>query len=262
MQPISSVFTSPVRLLDADDPDFRGQCGMSPLHFEVGWCGVGGERGGDIVPRWFGVLTELGIRRVNLFWALPAAENPTNALERVRSISVRWLAELRGLGVDAALSIKRGEPGPWLAGLASLNPDSVIVTGPPAWRGASSSTIRYLLENRSRSLLLLPDLIQTPDVPLFACPVIDAPTASAARSLAAAKWDGHPAEFLDLEPLDPVQAVRTALRVAEDVDASVLVLPRRSHLLVPYALNYGNFPVLIPPSPASTELQNGQVVHR
>lgn len=211
---------------------------VSPVDFGTAWCAVGGERGGDIVPRWFSAFPELGIERVHLFWGLPESEHAALALDALRGVSARWLAELRALGMEGELSLKRGAPGPWLAALAALADDSLIVTGPPAWRGARSTTIDHLLAHGTRPLLLLPDLVQPPEIPLLARALIDAADDDATLPAGA--------ERLDLAPLDPPRAVRTALRVAEDLDASLLVLPRRRRELVPLALQHGNFPLLVP----------------
>jgi hypothetical protein len=221
---------------------------LTPMRYGTVWCAVGGERGGDIVPRWFGAVPELGAARVHLFWALPETASPASALDRLRSISVRWLSGLQALGLEGELTIKRGAPGPWLTALAELADDSLIVTGPPAWRGAESETIAHLLAHATRPLLLLPDLVQPPEGDLFAHPVVDA---GPSRELHLPgpdgdSWDGEGAEWLDLAGFDPPHAVRTALRLAEDVDASLLVLPRRRAELVPLALQHGNFPILVP----------------
>jgi hypothetical protein len=231
---------------DVDRP-FPPAAGLvSTARFRTAWCAVGGERGGEVVPRWFGALAELGVERIQLFWAVPETADPAAALDRLRSVSVRWMAGLQALGVQAELSIKRGAPGPWLTGLASLEPDSLIVVGPPAARAVDSATIAHLLEQPARPLLLLPDLVQPQDAALFDRVVVDGEPGHGAGS---EPWEGAAAEWVELSRLAPDEAVRTALRVAEDVDASVLVLPRRRSALVPLALRYGTFPVLVPPAP-------------
>jgi hypothetical protein len=217
---------------------------VTTARFRTAWCAVGGERGGEVVPRWFGALAELGVERVQLFWAVPPAVDPAQALDRLRSVAVRWMAGLQALGVEADLSIKRGAPGPWLTGLAELEPDSLIVVGPPGSQRGESATIAHLLEHPARPLLLLPDLVQSLEVSLFDRPVVDGRPGEPAEH--AEPWAGPAAEWLDLSRLGPEEAVRTALRVAEDLDASLLVLPRRRADLVPRALRQGNFPVLVP----------------
>jgi hypothetical protein len=243
---LAPVAPVPARL-DPDASAARGS-GLSAMRYGTVWCAVGGERGGDIVPRWFGAVPELGAARVHLFWALPETASPTSALDRLRSISVRWLSGLQALGLEGELTIKRGAPGPWLAALAALADDSLIVTGPPAWRGAESETIAHLLAHATRPLLLLPDLVQPPEGELFARPVVDAGPSRDLHmpSHAGDPWNGDGAEWLDLAGFEPAHAVRTALRLAEDVDASLLVLPRRRRELVPLALQFGNFPILVP----------------
>jgi hypothetical protein len=222
---------------------------MSLAPFRTAWCAIGGERGGEIVPRWFDVLPELGLERVHLFWAIPEATNPAAALDRLRSVSARWLAGLRAIGIEGDLSIKRGSPGPWIADLAELTPHSLIVTGPPASRGARSSTIDHLLGGTVRPLLLLPDLVQPPETALFERPVTEA-SASLVLPDNLADWlDGAHAERLDLAHLHPAAAVPNALRLAEDLDASLLVFTRRAAALVPLALQHGNFPILVLPAP-------------
>lgn len=216
--------------------------------FDTAWCAVGGERGGEIVPRWFGALADLGARYAHLFWAMPETGDADVALDRLRSVSTRWLAELRALDIEGSLSIKRGAPGPWLNSLAELSDDSLIVVGAPAARGARSSTIHYLLHSATRPVLLLPDLIQPPLASLWSRVVVDAGDASDA-DLHALPWAAEVAEWTDLASLDPAAAARTAVRLAEDVDASLIVFPRRAAALAPLALQSGTFPILLPPAP-------------
>jgi hypothetical protein len=223
---------------------------VSLAPFRTAWCAVGGERGGEIVPRWFDVLAELGLERVHLFWAIPEASNPAAALDRLRSTSARWLAGLQAMGIEGDLSIKRGLPGPWIADLAELAPDSLIITGPPASRGARSSTIHHLLRHSRRPFLLLPDLVQPPEAPLFERPVVEA-SSSPDPATPRLDWlDAGRTEWLDLARLAPAAAVQDALRLAEDLDASLLVFTRRTAELVPLALQHGNFPILVPPTAA------------
>jgi hypothetical protein len=212
-------------------------------------CAVGGERGGEIVPRWFDALPDFGPTQASLFWAMPEDGSADAALERLRSVSARWLAELRVQGIDGSLSIKRGAPGPWLSALAALSERSLIVVGPPASRGVRSSTIQHLLRDSTRPLLLLPDLVQPPIVSLWTRVVVDAGGSFDVSDAApqGTPWSPDGLESIDLAPQDPVRAVRTALRFAEDIDASMLVLPRRSAALAPLAMEYGNFPILLPP---------------
>jgi hypothetical protein len=248
VRPPSRAPAPPVSAMDPYDVDRPFQPGtglVSTARFRTAWCAVGGERGGEVVPRWFGALAELGVERFQLFWAVPETADPAAALDRLRSVSVRWMAGLQALGVQAELSIKRGAPGPWLTGLASLEPDSLIVAGPPAARAVDSGTIAHLLEQPARPLLLLPDLVRPQDAALFDRAVVDGEPGLGAD---AEPWEGATAEWVELSRFAPEEAVRTALRVAEDVDASVLVLPRRSAALVPLAIRYGNFPVLVPPA--------------
>jgi hypothetical protein len=234
--------------MDEYDADGRSSPAgaVSSAGFATAWCAVGGERGGEVVPRWFGALAELGVERVHLFWAVPGEVDPAAALDGLRSVSTRWMSALQALGVQAELSIKRGAPGPWLSGLADLEANSLIVTGPPASRSLDSATIGHLLEQRRSPLLLLPDLVQPLDASPLDRPLVDGARGPAVRPPEA--WEGDATEWVDLSHLAPDEAVRTALRVAEDVDASLLVLPRRSAALVPLALRLGNFPVLVPAS--------------
>lgn len=216
--------------------------------FPTAWCGVGGERGGEVVPRWFPALADLGVAQVHLFWAVPETGHAASALDGLRSASGRWLAELRALGLEGELSIKRGEPAAWLAALADISPGSLIVLGPPA-RGQPSATLQHLLQHGRQPLLLLPDLVYSPEIPLLARPVIDAGVPRAAGLPGgAALWDTPRTEWLDLAPLEPLPAARTALRRAEDSDASLIVLSRRSTALAPLLVQYGTFPVLVLPA--------------
>jgi hypothetical protein len=213
---------------------------MSTFNFADAWCAIGGERGGDVVPRWFAALPDLGVLKAHLFWSLPESGYADLALDQLRSVSARWLAELKAEGVDGELSIKRGAPGPWLTALSELSPSSLLVTGPPAWRGTRSSTITHLLETARRPLLLLPDLVQPPEVHLLSRPVVDTGDGSV-------NLDGLPsAERVDLSAFGAAEASRIALRVAEDVDASLIILPYRASELAPIALERGNFPILVP----------------
>jgi hypothetical protein len=223
------------------------QAHTTALGLDTAWCAVGGERGGDIVPRWFDALAELGIRDAHLFWALPESAYAALALEQLRSVSTGWLADLTASGIASELSIKRGEPGPWLTALAELSPRSLIVCGPPAWRGTRSSTIHHLVGHSPRPLLLLPDLVQTPEISLLARIVVDgAGMQQVAAALEPLGPDVRSVERLDVAPLEPEAAARIILRIAEDADASLLVLPRRASALAPLVLEHGNFPVFVP----------------
>jgi hypothetical protein len=215
--------------------------------FSVAWCGVGGARGGQIVPRWFRVLPDLGIQTAHLFWSMPdAGTNPGPALDQLRSASTRWLAELSALGVEGDLVIKRGVPGSWLADLAALSPEALVVLG-PSTPASVSTTVYDLLRNGSTPLLLLPDLVPPP-VRLLERPVIDAGEDPNLDGLVEAMGqEAGDLNLIDLDHLEPPDAVLTALRVAEDVDATLLVLPRRPDDLVPYAIRRSNFPLLVWP---------------
>lgn len=233
------------------DPPMAGESGGAlarltiPSRIDTAWCGVGGERGGEIVPRWFGNLADIGVAHVNLFWAMPDEGQDDAGLERLRSVSSRWLAEIRAMGMEGNLSIKRGDAGPWLTSLAEISANSIIVSGPPATRGARSATVQHLLRHASSPVLLLPDLIQPPIVSLWARVVTDADPEPARSRV---HWPAEAVEWIDLDPLDPVRAVRTALRLAEDVDATMICFPRRAAALAPLALEYGNFAILVPPA--------------
>jgi hypothetical protein len=226
-------------------PDVHSAAAAQTL--ATAWCAVGGERGGDIVPRWFASLAEIGIRDAHLFWALPETAYAALALDQLRSVSTRWLQELQQVGIASDLSIKRGAPGPWLTALADLSDENLIVCGPPAWRGARSTTIDHLLAETRRPLLLLPDLVQTPEIPILTNVVAEASSTAEAEQAIQSLGDGaRLIERLDLSTLDSIAAVRIALRIAEDVDASLLVLPRRAAQLVPLLLEDGNFPLFVP----------------
>lgn len=213
------------------------------------WCAVGGARGGLVVPRWFGVLPELGVERVHLFWSVPEVGGDA-ALEELRTASGRWLAELRMLGLEGELSIKRGDPGPWLASLTGLSGESLVVLGPPAREGGESRTLAHLLATSADPLLILPDLGRLPVSHVLARPVVDAATPAEADELAR-QWGWDPAEAhrVDLSRLDAARAARAALRVAEDVDATLLVLARRGDGLLPAAVQLAALPVLVPAFP-------------
>jgi hypothetical protein len=213
---------------------------LPTLNFEDAWCAIGGERGGDVVPRWFAALPDLGVRKAHLFWSLPESGYADLALDQLRSVSSRWLAELKAEGVEGELSIKRGAPGPWLTALSELTAASLVVAGPPAWRGTRSTTIAHLLQSAKRPVLLLPDLVQPPEGHLLSRPVVDMrPGLDGTEHLPGA-------ERVDLSPFNAREAARIALRVAEDVDASLLILPSRADVLAPLVLEFGNFPVLVP----------------
>jgi hypothetical protein len=243
----------PVRRLPtgSDAPGTHGENLVTSPQVDTVWCAVGGGRGGDVVPRWFDALADLGARHANLFWAMPDDGSADVALERLRSVSTRWIAELRTLGIEGSLSIKRGAPGPWLVGLSGLDGNSLVVVGPPTSRGVRSATIQHLLHHSSRPLLLLPDLVQPPIVSLWTRVVVDAGSGGdGSAELDGLPWAAESVESIDLASLDAVRAVRTGLRFAEDVDATMLVLPRRSAALAPLAMEFGNFPVLVPPAPS------------
>jgi hypothetical protein len=228
-------------------PADRAELVSVPSVLETAWCGVGGDRGGEIVPRWFGNLADIGVEHVSLFWAMPEEGQSDAALERLRSVSTRWLAEIRAMGMEGSLSIKRGDPGPWLTSLSELSGGSLIVVGPPATRGGRSTTVQHLLRYTERPLLLLPDLLQPPIVTLWSRVIVDAAPAPHGPRF---DWPAEAVERVDLDNLDPVRAVRTAVRLAEDLDATLLCFPRRAAALVPLALEYGNFPVLVTPGSA------------
>jgi len=215
--------------------------------FATAWCAVGGARGGQIVPRWFRVLPDLGVRTVHLFWSMPDTGADT-LLDQLRSASNRWLAELRALGLEADLVIKRGSAGAWLNGLSALSTDPIVVLGPSA-PASVSTTVYDLLGEGSSPVLLLPDLVP-PQARLLGRPLIDAGEDPACDRLVESLTREHSDPYLiDLDHLEPPDAVLTALRVAEDVDATLLVLPRRSRELVPYAVQRSNFPLLVWPEP-------------
>lgn len=214
--------------------------------FTTAWCAVGGERGGELVPRWFSVLPELGIRHVRLFWAVPESADSAAALDHLRSLSGRWLAELNALGIEGDLAIKRGAPGPWLAGVAAMSPDSLVVVGPPSDASSASGTIAYLVEEATTPVLFLPELQQPPEGRFLARPVVGVgPDPTLGPLLQRLLGDGAEPHLLDLHALAPLEKIRTALRIAEDVDGSLLVLPHGSADLVPYALRHGSFPLLL-----------------
>jgi hypothetical protein len=224
----------------------RGDSLLGSL-FSVAWCGVGGARGGQIVPRWFRVLPELGVETAHLFWSMPdSSDNAGRALDHLRSASTRWVAELSALGVEGDLVIKRGLAGSWLTDLAALSPEALVVLGPSA-PASVSTTVHDLLHDGSTPLLLLPDLAPPP-TRLLERPVVDAGNDPRldwlVEAIAPEASDLH---RIDLDHLEPPEAVLTALRVAEDVDATLLVLPRRPIDLVPYAVRRTNFPLLIWP---------------
>jgi hypothetical protein len=215
--------------------------------FSVAWCGVGGARGGQIVPRWFPVLPELGVQTAHLFWSMPdAGAESDHALDRLRSSSTRWLAKLSSLGVGGDVVIKRGVAASWLSDLAALSPDALVVLG-PSTPTSLSTTIHDLLHDGSTPLLLLPDVAPPPQR-LLERLVVDSGSDASLDWLVDAL--GHQAGELhpiDLGQLEPPDAVLTALRLAEDLDATLLVLPRRPEELVPYALRRSNFPLLVWP---------------
>jgi hypothetical protein len=215
--------------------------------FSVAWCGVGGARGGQIVPRWFRVLPDLGVQNAHLFWSMPESDgNSGPALDQLRSVSSRWLAELSALGVEGDLVIKRGMPSSWLTDLAALSPEALVVLG-PSTPASVSTTLHDLLHDGVTPLLLLPDLAPPP-VRLLERLVIDAGDDPDIEWLVdAIGQDAAELHRVDLGHLDPPDAVLTALRVAEDVDATLLVLPRRPAELVPYAIRRSNFPLLVWP---------------
>jgi hypothetical protein len=227
------------------DRTVRAASGVQRL--STAWCAVGGERGGDIVPRWFSSLGDLGIREAHLFWALPESAYAALALDQLRSVSNRWLEALTDSGIAGELSIKRGAPGPWLTALAELSEESLIVCGPPAWRGTRSTTLEYLAVHARRPLVLLPDLVQTPEIPILSRIVVDATSPEEADRAVLPLGDGaRTVERLDLGSLEPAAASRILLRISEDVDASLLVLPRRAGELGPLVLEHGNFPLFVP----------------
>ena len=222
--------------------------GAGPGRLATAWCAVGGERGGVVVPRWFGVLPELGIERVHLFWAVPETDGSA-ALDALRPASGRWLAELRMLGMEGELAIKRGAPGPWLSSLAGLSGDALVVLG-PSRPGRMGETLTHLLEKGTAPLLLLPDLARLPNRPLLEHPVVDAGSPREAEAVAGSwGWEPAAAQRVDLSALDAARAVRSAVRLAEDVDATLLVVPRRAAELAPAALEQGNLPVLVTAQP-------------
>jgi hypothetical protein len=193
------------------------------------------------------VLPELGVQTAHLFWSMPVSgDNAGPALDQLRSASTRWLAELTALGVEGDLVIKRGAPSSWLTDLAALSPEALVVLG-PSTPTSVSTTVHDLLNGGSTPLLLLPDL-PPPPVRLLERTLVDA---GAERGLDwlvdALAQDAAECHRIDVGNLDPPDAVLTALRVAEDVDATLLVLPRRPSELVPYAVRRSNFPLLIWP---------------
>jgi hypothetical protein len=218
--------------------------------FATAWCAVGGARGGQIVPRWFRVLPELGVTRVHLFWSMPDGIDAGAALDGLKSASARWINELRALGLEGDLVIKRGSAASWLTGLAQLSDDPVIVLGPSA-PSSVSTTVYDLLREGSTPILLLPDLIP-PHGRLLARPLIDVDAAEGAEGLVDGLTRDHSDPYLiDLAHLEAPDAVLTALRVAEEVDASLIAMPRRGHELVPYAVQRSNFPLLVWPDPSA-----------
>jgi|GEM_PF-5385771 len=218
--------------------------------FATAWCAVGGARGGQIVPRWFRVLPELGVSRVHLFWSMPGGDDADAALDGLRSASARWINELRALGLEGDLVIKRGSAASWLNGLAQLSDDPVIVLGPSV-PSSVSTTVYDLLRDGSAPILLLPDLIP-PHGGMLARPLIDVDGEEGLETLVEGLMRAHTDPYLiDLAHLEAPDAVLTALRVAEDVDASLIALPRRGRELVPYAVQRSNFPLLVWPDPSS-----------
>jgi len=225
----------------------RGDASLGAM-FSTAWCGVGGARGGQIVPRWFRVLPELGVSRVHLFWGMPDSVDPGAALDGLKSASARWINELRALGLEGDLVIKRGSAGSWLNGLAPLSEEPIIVLGASA-PSSVSTTVYDLLQDGTAPVLLLPDLIP-PHGRILGRPLIDAGNDPELAGVVEGLTRDHSDPYLiDLAHLDAPEAVLTALRVADDVDASLIALPRRARELVPYAVQRSNFPLLVWPDP-------------
>jgi hypothetical protein len=219
---------------------------VASKRFSAALCAVGGARGGRVVPDCFGMLPALGVDQVYLFWAMPSGPEGLVELDVLRSDAELWLSELRALGVGSELVIKRGSPGPWIAALAGICGADLVVCGPPSVRGGTSETIDHLLRALQVPLLVLPE--DGCDGDLFARPLVDTERSPEAEALIAG-WLGCPASRHDLAvPSAPgPDAARTALALAQEAAASVLVLSGSSDVLVPHAVRDLHLPLLILP---------------
>ncbi|MBI4545369.1 MAG: hypothetical protein HY703_09250 [Gemmatimonadetes bacterium] len=227
---------------------------MGQKLFRTALCAVGGGCGGAVVPRWFGVLPELGVECVCLFWAIPPSRQGVTDLDALCAAGKRWLAELAALGAQGELVLKRGNPGPWLTALASIVEVDLVVTGPPATRQGSSRTITHLLEHLSKPLLLLPGGEGPAGPDLLARPLVDSDGTPEARALIES-WTAGSAERSFVRPGGRTarERVHQALRACVETDATILVLPGRARAMVPHLLRSTAVPLLVaPPHPLPT----------
>ncbi|MBI4408181.1 MAG: hypothetical protein HY561_00640 [Gemmatimonadetes bacterium] len=212
-------------------------------------CAVGGTRGG-LVPAWFGSLPPLGVELVWLFWAVPAGDEACAQLDLVKLSGKRWITELRALGMDGELLIKRGQAGPWLTALARACRADLVVAGPPAVAGRESRTLTDLLMRLNCALLLLP-ATGAPERELLARPLVNTEGSAESAALVDAWTAGRPERtLLRLGRLSSERAGRAAVRAAIELDATALVMAAPAPAVALYVLQHGTIPILLaPPHP-------------